>query len=493
MRKLVPIFLCLLINISSSVGQGMKQEQIRVAIFLDKGAHPKQSLIDTFANDRSVSLVIVNGEDIRNGCLKNEDVLFIPGGSGKREAFSIGEEGKEKIRQFVQDGGIYVGVCAGCYLASCTHPEYLGLMPLSTADKKHWRRGKATLSIQFTQLGMEIFGVNQAKAEIVYHNGPVFQHNGYSREIAPLSYYRNEVVAPGGRPGVMADSPAMLLSRYGKGIVLGISPHPEATSGLKKIELNAVHWLYNHRYQQRTLSSSINPSSCANYSYKITTDTASSRVYNKAEAIFEHTTSSHYEHLHEGVIQQVRQYNGGYETTTDCSGFVSYVLYCVAPKQFDSVYRMTERTYPRAKTYARFFSQLGNNVVNGWLGVASYKDLKRGDIIAWERTRDSSQLGKKRDGSGHVMIVINPPGKTVTGNISGQTVKYVEVYVLDSSSVEHFPPQLLPPLAHQTYRDGLGKGNIRLMLDSQDNIIGFWEGTFSHEKNHPIKRAKLYK
>lgn len=486
---LIPIFLCLLLGASSLFAQGAKQEKIRVAIFLDKGAHPKQPLIDTFTGDPSVSLTIINGEDIRAGCLKNADVLFMPGGSGKREAFSIGEEGKEKIRQFTKDGGIYLGVCAGCYLATYAHPEYLGIMPLTTADKEHWRRGKANLPIQFTPLGMKIFGVAQANATVVYHNGPVLKpYNNQASEVAPLSYYRGEVVARDGRIGVMVNSPSMVLCRYGNGIVLGISPHPEATPGLTGIELHAVHWLYNHRYQNKALWSLISSPPSTNYSSKIAADAISSRIYNKAEEIFEHTTSSHYEHLHEAVTQQVQQYNGGYETRTDCSGFVSYVLYCVAPKHFDFIYRMSGHTYPRARTYARVFSELDSNqATNGWLKVASYKDLRRGDLIAWERTQDASKPRKKYDGSGHVMIVINPPGKIITGTAYGTTIRYIELYVLDSSSVEHFPPQLLPPRANQNCRDGLGKGIIRLMLDNQDNIIGFWEGTFSHEKNRPIK------
>ena len=216
--------------------------------------------------------------------------------------------------------------------------------------------------------------------------------------------------------------------------------------------------------------------------------TTSSRIYNKAEEIFEHTTNSHYEHLHEAATQQVREYNGMYETSTDCSGFVSYVLACVAPEQFDFIYRTTGHTYPHAKTYTKVFSQLNTNQpTNGWLGIGSYKELQQGDIIAWEKPQEFSRSDNHHAQSGHVMIVINPPGNIVTETFAGRIIKYVKVYVLDSSSVEHFPPQLLPPLAHQNQRDGLGKGYVRLIIDNQNKVIGYWEGTFSHEKNKVIK------
>ena len=148
---------------------------------------------------------------------------------------------------------------------------------------------------------------------------------------------------------------------------------------------------------------------------------------------------------------------------------------------------MTRRKYPHAATYAKFFRGLNSNAAtNGWLGISSYKDLRRGDLIAWESTNQSAEYRRKH-GSGHVMIVAGALGKAVSENYYGRVFKYVPVYVLDSSSVEHFPPQSLPPLAGQNYRNGIGKGYIRLMLDAQDNVIGFWEGTFSHEKNAPIK------
>jgi len=376
-------------------------KSIRMAIFLDKGANARPQIIDTFASDRSISVVVVNGEDIRTGCLKNADVLFIPGGSGKKEAFSLGEDGQEKIRQFTHDGGIYVGVCAGCYLASSSRPEYLGLMPLSNVDKQHWRRGKAFIPIKFTKLGMEIFGLKQENADVLYHNGPIFPHDyEHKNEIAPLSYFLGEIVGPEGQVGLMVNSPAMVLTRYGNGLVLGISPHPEATPGLEAIELHAVHWLYNNRNHVKMaapvsyapISSPASASSPTPASSVLTEQTATTlpeRIYNKAEEIFEHTRICHYRHLQEGVEDQVRKVNGTYEANTDCSGFVSYVINSVSPGHYDVVYQMSGRTYPHARTFVILIGQLRTDIpTNGWLRLGSFRNLRRGDLIAWEKHKE---------------------------------------------------------------------------------------------------------
>jgi len=469
-------------------------EKIRIALFIDKGAHARSQIFDTLGNDRSVYAQTVYGEDIRSGCLKDFDVLFMPGGSGKKEAISLEENGKDEVRRFVKDGGIYVGVCAGCYLASCARPEYLGLIPATTVDKEHWRRGKATLPIEFTQLGMQIFGIDRANVDVIYHNGPVLKiYDNYKNDVTPLCYFRGEAVASGGQSGLMVNAPAIVLCGYGRGLVLGISPHPEATQGLTPIELNAIHWLYNHRNQNTKLSgispdhkiSAISTKTLSGKSFCETeTNNLSTKIYNQAEYIFEHTQSSHYEHLHEKAYDLVKEAGDTYKITTDCSGFVSYIIESIAPKHYESVSQMSHRSYPHASTYAAFFQQLPNDApLDGWLKISDYKNLQPGDIIAWHTINEP---GTKSHNGGHVMIVARRPNQPANENFHGQNIRYTEIYVIDSSSIEHFPPQTLPPLAHQNYRDGIGKGMIRLMLNNNNNVIGFWEGLYSHEKNKII-------
>jgi hypothetical protein len=230
-------------------------DKIRVGLFFDKGVGKGEHRSGTAVKRMLLSsddfdTRIIYGDDVRDGSLSNFDIVVFPGGLGGIEARDIGEEGRREVRRFVNDGGLYMGVCAGCYLASSARPSDIGLIPLRTADGKHWHRGEGKLPVEFTKLGMEVFGLSDADQRVFYANGPVFAMPDDKSQLdgmAPLSFFRGEFVAPGGEKGVMMNAPAMVLEHYGKGLVLGISPHPELTPGLEKIELNALRWMYAHR------------------------------------------------------------------------------------------------------------------------------------------------------------------------------------------------------------------------------------------------------
>lgn len=225
--------------------------KIRVAIYTGAGAHPRPQAHKVLSEQPDFFVDEMTGEDIANGGLKNFDVLFVPGGSGKREANSLGPAGRAAVVDFVSKGGAYVGICAGCYLATGGLPQYLGILPAGLVDREyqHWRRGKAKLQVEVTPFGHEVLGVKDDKLTIIYHNGPVMKQSSTCGEgtLTPLAIYREEVVAPGGEVGAMINSPAMVLGSYHKGIVVGISPHPEATPGLENILPHVIHWLALHQ------------------------------------------------------------------------------------------------------------------------------------------------------------------------------------------------------------------------------------------------------
>jgi len=234
--------------------QGAKFNKIKVALFVDGGTEASEFTKEfRRSDDDDLSFRKVDGEAIRNGALNNFDALVVPGGSASEESASLGAEAREEIRRFVKEGGIYMGVCAGAYLASQQRKHDLGLLPLTTLDSEHWYRvneGKL-VDVELTPAGMEVFGIHKRNVRLVYENGPIFAPPVEQPDdsFAPLGFFRSEVVADGGEPGVMLGAPAIILSRFGRGSVLALSPHPEETPGLKQVELHALHWLYNHRSQ----------------------------------------------------------------------------------------------------------------------------------------------------------------------------------------------------------------------------------------------------
>lgn len=80
---------------------------------------------------------LVRAEEIAGGLLKRErpSLVFVPGGSARHKAQSLGKAGMDALREYVANGGSYMGFCGGAGLA-LSHKddaEGLGLCP--------WQRG----------------------------------------------------------------------------------------------------------------------------------------------------------------------------------------------------------------------------------------------------------------------------------------------------------------------------------------------------------------
>lgn len=245
------VWLVIVMVVQSGTVPGVCQSRrLEIGVFKDVGVGPSSNnLIDVLSRHEDIiHMTLLSGKDVCGGALKNFDVFIVPGGSGHEEGARLGNAGAAEVKRFVSNGGCYVGICAGFYLAS-NESDFLGLLPVGIRDRKHWFRGKTTLPIEFTQAGADVFGVDPGMADIVYHNGPivdwrpVLANPQLSKNLRVLSYFRGEIVAKGGEVGVMNGAPAMVLGRYGRGLVLGMSPHAEQTPPLNKIIPHALRWL----------------------------------------------------------------------------------------------------------------------------------------------------------------------------------------------------------------------------------------------------------
>jgi cell wall-associated NlpC family hydrolase len=215
------------------------------------------------------------------------------------------------------------------------------------------------------------------------------------------------------------------------------------------------------------------------------------RAYAKADEVFKDATSTHYEHLKELARDQVRFDNGSCSARTDCSGFVSYVLHSISPRHYEEIRLVQpERKYPQASAYEKFFASLSaDQPQSGWLRVASIRDLRPGDIIAW--AKPPAPDGSRKGNTGHVMFVAQRPTGVETEDVEGKRIRFVPVRVIDSSSVRHFPPEELPPNSGQSVRDGVGKGVVRIVVDDNDRPIGYWEGTYWGEGQKPLRHPSF--
>jgi glutamine amidotransferase-like uncharacterized protein len=220
-------------------------DTIKVALYADQGTSGRiDDVLRALESDSRLQVTKVMVDDIRAGALAGYDVLVHPGGSGGGQGRALGAEGRTEIRRFVRDGGGYVGICAGAYLASCHYPWSLNLLNAQVVDSAHWARGYGDVEISVGDLGRSVLGVAEERLTIYYHQGPLLapaDHPGLPAYV-PLARFETEIAKNGAPEGVMIGTTAIAASRFGKGRVLCFSPHPERTTGLERITSRGVAW-----------------------------------------------------------------------------------------------------------------------------------------------------------------------------------------------------------------------------------------------------------
>lgn len=176
--------------------------------------------------------------------LSKFQLVVFGGGSGSKQAANIGEPGRAAVRKFVAEGGGYLGICAGAYLACKGFDWGIGLLDARTVSPK-WVRGRARLELELSEVGREVFGDVRDRFFVSYNNGPVIQPLGDDSlaDYEVLAWFRTEANGKESPRGVMVNSPAVVRTTFGQGRVVTISPHPEGTAGLENFIPLAVAWL----------------------------------------------------------------------------------------------------------------------------------------------------------------------------------------------------------------------------------------------------------
>jgi len=237
---------------------GPQQEGlVRVAFFDGPGTGPagKDNVPRILDEAPDTEIHYVGPEDLRPEVLQQFEVVFFPGGSGSKQAGAIGKN-SQHLRSFVEQGGGYIGVCAGAYLCSAHYSWSLDLVDSSVftgareiegvGKKQMWYRGKATdVEVELTPEGASIFRSVPERFEVRYSNGPIISPADHPEldDYLPLAYYRSEKVLYEPQRGTMVDTPAIVSGNFGEGRVISISPHPETVAALESIIADSVRWV----------------------------------------------------------------------------------------------------------------------------------------------------------------------------------------------------------------------------------------------------------
>ena len=91
---------------------------------------PHKPMSITMKDTLEQTALMVRSEIDQNGCLLYPDgaprfrVLYVNGGKAGKHGKSLTEEGRQHIRDFVKNGGSYVGTCAGAFVASISDTRF---------------------------------------------------------------------------------------------------------------------------------------------------------------------------------------------------------------------------------------------------------------------------------------------------------------------------------------------------------------------------------
>jgi len=220
---------------------------IRVGIYDNSTGTAKgpKNLRRFLVEDAGFKCIKLTPSDIQNGKLSDIDVLIMPGGSGSAQAKNLGEQGCKNVRDFVQAGGGYVGICAGAYLASAHYTWSLNLMNAQVVDREHWARGTGTCRLKLTSIGKSSLAESEEEIEVYYGQGPLLAP--YDNKDLPayetLAEYATEIAKKGAPTGVMIGTTAIARACFGDGRVICFSPHPEVSDGPNHLIIEGVKWV----------------------------------------------------------------------------------------------------------------------------------------------------------------------------------------------------------------------------------------------------------
>lgn len=206
----------------------------KILIYQDYGCSDTTSLNDglrEYFEPRGCRVGYTDAAGIIHGNDLNDNVLafFMPGGAGTPYRHKLQVLGNDKIREYVQNGGIYYGICAGAYYA-CRQTEFEADIPelkKVTECGLNLLEGRA-IGTLYKELGIRPYDKNAASSAAVeliwndnskytahYHGGPYFES---------FNSDENEVLA---RYNLAGRQPAVIGRNYGKGKVILSGVHFE--------------------------------------------------------------------------------------------------------------------------------------------------------------------------------------------------------------------------------------------------------------------------
>lgn len=208
----------------------------RILIYRDYGCADVSDLyaaLENFYTGRGISVEMTDASAVLKDNALNDGVLafFMPGGAATPYRMKLGCQGNAKIRSYVENGGVYFGLCAGAYYASrrCRFEEDVPELAvvedygldLIDADavgtlKKDFKINHYSPNPSSSTVTEVIWLADGEKHAVFYHGGPKFELRNLQNHEVLASYAEVD-----GTP------PAVVMRRLGRGLAVVSGVHFE--------------------------------------------------------------------------------------------------------------------------------------------------------------------------------------------------------------------------------------------------------------------------
>jgi len=96
-----------------------ESSNIKICVYLDKGVFDncKTNTINMLS-EMHCNYTAINRDSIMNGALNHYSLLLMPGGDMWVYNSNLSNEGMSKIKNYISQGGGYIGICGGAYFAA---------------------------------------------------------------------------------------------------------------------------------------------------------------------------------------------------------------------------------------------------------------------------------------------------------------------------------------------------------------------------------------
>ncbi len=235
------ILIILFTIITFQISAQNNTKYIKVGVFDKYGICPYcvLDIIESLKIDSGIKAKRVSAAEIMNGALDSLDVFIFPGGSGRIELANLGEQGQQRIIDFVKiQGKAVIGICAGAYALTET-PNYpsLSLSAGEAIDIEHDNRGHGLVKFSLTELGKDYFPELKDReiSYMQYYEGPVLQPAKKSKyKYNELAIMKSDVHTVKTAPaGMTMNRPFIIITQVERGKTASIVGHPECTAGMR--------------------------------------------------------------------------------------------------------------------------------------------------------------------------------------------------------------------------------------------------------------------